>query len=288
MLMRAAVAAAISPAGRKSQERFRTYGKAINKENATAYNALEYPLKMGFKERVGGVLSKGQFSKEDLVKLPWSSRRLHPSRVASGLMAFLDDQGKNIPTELFPVSEMKSYLEAIKYQYKNTQKPLSVLDQFDLAMQMTNNNPVAASFLAHGAYRAIARSCDSRLDKSFNFPLYSSKEDALAVMDIAHATADFKKTDPHRDPLGDTYHFWAELAACMVFTFLQDEKPIATRIYRKAFYLDPQLTTLVRGKFLQHTPQFGIHMEADRQGYNIGVGMGKMMKEYCKKANKKS
>lgn len=275
MLLRAGVAAAVSPAGRKARGKFEAYGEAVNKESAIAFNPSEEILHTSFDRKITEVIQKEGLSKDAILQLPWTKRRLYSSRIAAGLIAFIDDQGKDIPTELFPVAHIHRYLQSLSREYEQTRQPLTVIDQFDLALSQTNNNPLAASLLAHSAYRSIARSLDSRIHPSLTFPIDSEKP--ITMLTIARATADFPTDATKRDPLGDTYHFWAQFAGNMAFVLLGKRQPIRKHLYKRAFYFGPQLTYVIRDKALRQPSQFGVHKIVDRQGYRLGTAMGKLI-----------
>lgn len=258
------------------RQRIISYLEQVNKESLHAYNPEESVIKDAFASRIIGAEAQSKHTMTELLTVPWSSRRIKGNRLAASLIAFSNDHGKNTVPEFFPTDEIFKYLEDVKKQASDTGKPLTLVDQYDLALQQTNSNPVAAALLAHSAYRSVARSCDTRLDPRLDFQTNSSTG-AISMMDIARSTADFAVKDAMHDPLGNTYHWWSQFTAGMVFSLLKRKTPLQIRVYNTAFRFGPELTKGIRTDMLGMPLDAGDHKHVDRQGMRVGRAMGHLI-----------
>lgn len=274
---RTLIGAAWGAATRKSMQRSpaEEYLRLLNKEPLIGDNPEEKVIKAAFTTMLLKITSQQNFSREQLLTIPWSSRRIRPSRLSASLIAFSNDHGKKTVQEFFPVDEILTYLQAVKRQAEITCKPLTIIDQYDLALQQTRNNPVAAAILAHSAFRSVARSSDTRLDSRLAFSIDSLTE-PITMMNIARSITDFTIND-RRDPLGNTYHWWSQFTANMIFSLQKREYPAQIYIYRKAFSLGPELTVGLRSRLLRMPLAAGDHKQVDRQGMRIGRVMGDLL-----------
>ncbi len=245
------------------------YRHLLCRMEVSQFNQNETTLKQMLLSQVMGSLSTEDFTLEDLLTIPWASRRIELPRVASHLIAFTNDCGREFAQEFHQVDEIITYLTSIRQQFEETGEQLTVPTEFAVALSQTNNNPIAAALLAHCSYRAIARLADTRISPRLDFPISSSTE-SISMMSIAESTADFIDTYGPADPLGNTYHFWSQFTAGMVFALEKREKPIEAGFYDILFYYAPELTTLVRRGWGHKPQQFGNHKEADLQGHRLG------------------
>ncbi|HSD98464.1 MAG TPA: hypothetical protein VLB73_02060 [Patescibacteria group bacterium] len=250
-----------------------SYLEKIRREAPSFDNPTESIIQEALAAKIIQVTSHA--SRDSLLTNPWNSRRIKPSRLAASLIAFSNDHGKKTVPEFFPVEEILVYLNSIQEQAKKTGKQLTVIDQFNLALDQTNNNPVAAALLAHSSYRAIARSCDTRLSPQLAFEVDSSTQ-PITMMSVAQSTADFSVND-QRDPLGNTYHWWSQFSAGMIFALLKKDNPIQVATYNTAFSAGPELTVLLRQKIRRRQLAAGDHKQVDRQGKRIGRAMGAIL-----------
>lgn len=259
---------------------FSTYIQEASREEPHEYNPRGEVLAAEVIDQAYKALSEKSYTKEDLLTIPWASRRglqetkIKPSRLAASIIAFSDVQGKRTVDEYFPVGEMQTFLADVQSHASENGKPLTIPEQFAVALQITDNNPVAASLLAHSAYRAVARGKETKISPDLAF----SRE---KVLDIARSTADFHTVNsPSRDPLGDTYHWWASFCAGLGFTLSKEEFPIQSRLYTTAFYHEATLTTFVRKTVLRRTNISNHHKDVDRQGLQVGITVGNFLKNY--------
>ncbi|HEX7042903.1 MAG TPA: hypothetical protein VF189_06645 [Patescibacteria group bacterium] len=256
---------------------FGAYIESVGRENPTQYNPKGEEIAANLVELTHKALLEKD-SQDSLLSIPWSTRRgfrvekVHPSRLASSLIAYADSQGKKLADEYFPTAEIKEFLNEVKNKAQENEKPLTVPEQFEVALNLTDNNPLAASILAHSAYRAIARVKDTRISPDLEFSLDE-------MMDISRSTADFYTNDsPSRDPLGDTYHWWASHTAGLGFTLSKENFPKTSRMLTWMFYNSAAITTFVRKTILHKTNLANHHKDVDRQGLQVGITLGEFLK----------
>jgi len=250
------------------------YLEKINQESEPSYNPEDKVILREFYTRVSQTIDRKGYSKRSLLTLPWSNQRIVAPRLAAALIAFSDDHGKETVPEFFPIDEMFLFLYEVKTRSLKTERQLTLIDQFNIALSQTDENPVAAAILTHGSYRAL-RNCDTRLDPRLSFEVESGTE-LITKMSIARSTADFVVSDT-RDPLGNTYHWWSQFSAGMIFALLKKRTPIQTNVFNSAFHLGPELTVGLRNKLLGMPLAAGDHKNVDRQGMRIGRAMGNLI-----------
>jgi len=212
---------------------------------------------------------------DNLLIIPWSLRRLNVTRTATHLMAFTDDNGRYYPSEFFDVEKIWIFLSEVRKRFEDHQVRLRVPEQLSISLSLADNNPIAASLLAHTAFRSIARNCDTRVDPRLRFPVYSDNQ-TISMINLTDSVADFDLPDTVNDPLGNTYHFWSQFTAGMAFTIERRTSwvPIFyTALFRKA----PELTDLVRRRLGRKLQRFGNHREADRLGMRLGQAAGNLI-----------
>lgn len=255
---------------------YATYIRELVNESPTRYNENGKEIAACLIDQIHISLSSDT-QPGDLLRVPWTLRRenqrkIKPSRVAASIIAFSDVAGKHIIDDYFPIGHIQEFLTLVENQSAQNKQPLTIPEQFSLAMQLTNNNPVAASLLAHSAYRAIARGKDTKISPELVFP-------HIRAATLARSTADFHtENSPARDPLGDTYHWWASFSAGLVFTLAREKQPIQSRLYTTAFYHEAALTTFVRKNLLHKTTIVNHHKDVDRQGLQAGITVGDFLK----------
>lgn len=250
------------------------YLEKINQEPAPSYNPEDETIMREFIKSTSLAIDEKKHSKRSLLTLPWSNKRIEPSRLAVALIAFSDDHGRETVPEFFPTDEILQFLHEVRVKSQQTGRQLTVIGQFDLALDQADNHPIAAAILTHGSYRVL-RSCDTRLDPRLSFEIDSEIE-PITRMSIARSTADFAIADT-RDPLGNTYHWWSQFTAGMTFALLKKKASIQTNVFNSAFHLGPELTLGLRNKLLRMPLSAGDHRNVDRQGMRIGRALGNVI-----------
>lgn len=264
-----------------------TYGASVrdvNRELLTEYrlavgemqfsvNPPEQEIKHGIINQVSDILRCNDFSREDLLTLPWALRRIELPRVATHLLAFTDDCCNKHPDEFFDSDGVFMFLNGVKQRAVDLGRQLNVVDQYRLALSLTDNHPIAASLLAHISLRAVARQADTGFSEDLQFPVKDLGDGGISMVGVATNVADFAGYDVVVDPLGNSYHFWAQFNAGFIFTIEKESKPLGSALYKMLFYYAPEITTLIRRNIGGKVQQFGEHAFVDRQGHRVGCSV---------------
>ncbi len=203
--------------------------------------------------------------------LPWApSQVLYLGRSLHALCSFCDDYDDEIMVEYFPVNESLQFLEIV-LQKGSPVEPLKIDEQWSIALQISEGNPIAASIICHSALRAVARNMDKRVGPSFDFPMDFRIRAAKAIACFPSGLS------KHRDPLGDSYHYWSTVLAGMILILNRKRPLIARAAYRAMFYYSANLMYLVRQSLFGHQLLFGTHGKVDRLGLTHGLKLGRWM-----------
>src|SRR5579872_4248768 len=110
--MRILTSAAWGAATKKAifQSPIETYLAKIQKESPVHSNPEEATIATAMTQRVTQAIEKNHYSRDDLLTVPWSARRIKPARLAASLIAFSNDQGQKPIPEFLPVDEIFLYL----------------------------------------------------------------------------------------------------------------------------------------------------------------------------------
>ncbi|MCA9609197.1 MAG: hypothetical protein KC619_26530 [Myxococcales bacterium] len=184
---------------------------------------------------------------------------LGPAPVATDLVtalaSFVDDYSVPPPRELFEVPLALRLLEALV-----DQRGLTVDQQLALALDL-RGELFPAVLALHTATRVLARGRDSRLHPGFALGLDERLERGRAI-------APFDPSDARGgDPLGDTYHFWANVAAGL---YSAHEGRLRGPAVAALFLAGPALMTGVRERLFDNYLFFGSHARVDRLGLATG------------------
>lgn len=201
-------------------------------------------------------------------ELPWGPRGpLRIRRSVPALLSFVDDHGGPFPRELFPPAEMRRTAAAIQARHDADSEPLTVDVQLGEALALTRGRLLAATVLLHAVTRQLARGRDGRACPG----LYPTLEDRLQA---GTAIAPFApEISLGSDPLGDTYHYWAMVAAGVHHVLARRDGWIAPGLMLGLFYLGPKLMRLVRQELFGRTLFFGDHLHVDRLGLWHGLSL---------------
>lgn len=206
----------------------------------------------------------------DPLKFTWAPEvSITLDRMLSAFCSFSDTHRGTIAQEYFPVELSLQFLEAVYENAKHQGKALNAADQYVLALRFANGNPLAAAILAHSAFRMAGRDRDTRVHSEFSMDL-----DSRIV--IANSVALFgAQENTVTDPVGDTYHFWAQYSAGMVSYFKGRDNPLQSGLFYLVFKNGSNLMQLVHEKILGKPVIFGFHKEVDRLGIRVGLKMAK-------------
>jgi hypothetical protein len=184
----------------------------------------------------------------------------------AALSSFTDDYALEPPRGLFAVDIAVSILARIRDEHC-----LCLPEQLDIALGCADGRPFEALLGLHTATRVLARGRDTRLHPSFQMSLDERLRRGEAI-------APFHPDDAlGGDPLGDTYHFWANVvggvyAACPT-------NPRASRaLVGGMLYAGPWLMHSVRETLFGSTLFCGTHARIDRLGLGLGRRFGRRVR----------
>lgn len=272
----------LHPDATHSKDYIEKYKPTVDSTREDLFNPDWATIKKGIASRTVTAIEEYGFNSLKWNNLPWDNPYgIRMDRLAGTIVSFSDDHQIPLATEFFPVDNMLEFLHQVKERYNTSGEKQNVIDQFDIAMTLSDNHPIGAAVIAHGAYRSVARVMEKRVDDRLSFPVISEK-DEIALVSFAESTAHFE--DPtYTDPLGDTYHWWGQLLAGTVFELSSSDSPIRAEAYRRAFYYGPPLMTIAREKIKGRKMVGGDHREIDRQALSLGKQIGELISSYQNK-----
>jgi len=261
-----ALAHAFYGATRNSRTYLADYKERLDRElspNPEGLNPAELILLPRFQE-ILSTTDPGTI--ESKLTLPWAyGVTVTMGGALCALCSFADAHKGTIPAEYFPVELSFKFIDLVQRASKDRGKPLDLADQYILALEQVDYNPLAAAILAHSAFRLAGRNRDTRVHPDFNLDLDRR-------VSIANSVAHFYM-DPlsRKDPLGDTYHYWAQYSAGMIAHFKRKDTPVKSKFFYLFFYNGANIIHLVHEKMLGNAILFGLHKKVDRLGLRMGV-----------------
>lgn len=191
--------------------------------------------------------------------LPWHGMRAPSSRrLYAGLVSFVDDYHGPYPHELFPVEKARELRLALRGERR------TIDAQFAIALDHAEGLAFAAAILLHAVSRQIARDRDARALGSLAWE--ERLRDAECIAPFAPEVAG------KGDAPGDTYHYWANVAAGY---HAEHRGRVIPRAIRAAFYAGPIAMTLIRGKLFRSPLFAGAHTLCDRMGLRHGRALAR-------------
>jgi hypothetical protein len=194
------------------------------------------------------------------------SRPFSPSaaRLVCALVSFADDYDAEPPLDLFAIEQATAVLDRIARARWAT-----IPAQLELALEITRGELANAVLALHTATRVLARGRDSRLHQRFALSL----EERMCA---GRAIAPFHASDARGgDPLGDTYHYWANVAAGL---YGGEDREARRMLVAALMYAGPLLMSAVRGRLFGNVLFYGNHARIDRMGLAHGFCIGRMMR----------
>lgn len=221
--------------------------------------------------------AESKFSSQEWDRIAWEpTMRISVDRWVRTVMSFNDDHHNEIDQEFFPVDLILHFLNDVKEQSQRSGRRLDLVDQYNIALKLTGNNLISAALLAHAAYRSAGRVLDTRVSGKLCFPVESS-EGSISMMNIAKSTAHFNIGDAIcADPLGDTYHFWAQFGTGLILELYGDRpiRAIQAKVVKAIFRIGPDLMSFGRETISGHKMIAGNHKQVDLYGLQLGSEMG--------------
>ncbi len=189
-------------------------------------------------------------------------------RALVSIASFADDHNGSIPIEFFPPIELhQSFTDKIEQDYCQQGKRLNLVDQFSIALELTNQSPISASILCHSAIRRLARDADKSKYGS------TGLEDRVKFAEkIAYFEANM---EPTIDSLGDTYHFWAKFIAGYLSHELRYQHPVSNHVYNLIYHYSPDMMKFIRNYIFGHKLEFNTKKKIDHMGFRVGLEISK-------------
>lgn len=185
--------------------------------------------------------------------------------MVSVLVSFVDDHNQPIPEECFPRVETLRLLDLIQNAFSPEHEPLDAPGQFALALTVCAD-PWTALLACHFATRQLARGRDTRvLGRTWALDVKKRYAAGRAIAPFA------PELSGGGDPLGDTYHYWANVLAALGSQSLGGDR--AQRLVPGLFYLGPNLMLWIRQRTFKSQLFFGTHARIDRLGLEHGLAL---------------
>ncbi|QQS39359.1 hypothetical protein IPM62_01980 [Candidatus Woesebacteria bacterium] len=152
---------------------------------------------------------RARLAKFDLTKphywqnVPWSHGNIHPRNLLASFAAFSDDPGTYVDEKYFPSDIAQCLVQNICDNADRMGRPLTLNEQFVLALEKIGPYPTACAIALHAGIRGIGRNMDSRM---------GIKSGPDKMQKLALSLADVTDTG---DQIGDTYHVWGVVASVL-------------------------------------------------------------------------
>lgn len=188
---------------------------------------------------------------------------------------FIDQHNSSLPkTTLPPAHDIETFINSVLQE----SKPVTIDRQFDILLDITNNNVIGAANVGMLATRYMARFADQRAypnliigDKKFT--IKTDDKDITEIMRLWNTKiARFKLYDnsDKNDAIGDIYYFWTHLfAACVLST-----DGFEAKAFQKVFERGTDLMIFVKDYIAR--ARNGVvtsHFESSLLGRTIGLSL---------------
>lgn len=181
------------------------------------------------------------------------------TRAIAVLVSFSDDHALPLPREMLPRDATLRWIERVA---GHRGPPLAPHDQLALAI---DDDAWTALLICHLGTRQLARGRDTR---ALGDHAPTRRAERLAM---GRAIAAFpEETAGRGDPLGDTYHYWANVIAGVLAPSRGAGAAIAIE---QLFRAGPTLMSLVREGVFGSTLFYGNHANVDALGLDHGLAL---------------
>lgn len=182
-----------------------------------------------------------------------------PDLIAS-LISFVDDHVSPVPADFFPKQETLEFMNRVAEASARGDR-LDAPRQLALALDIANDMWTAL-LVCHLGTRQLARGRDTRaLGAAARFSVQQRCERGRAIAPFPD------ELSQGGDPLGDTYHYWANVIAGVASATLGASRG---RALHALFYQGPRLMLWIRERTFGSPLFFGNHMQIDRLGLAHG------------------
>jgi hypothetical protein len=200
-------------------------------------------------------------------QLPWHPLEASWPRLIAAITSFTDDYSGPFPVEFFPRARTAALLSRLEARSRCLCRPLTVIEQFELSLDLCSNSAFGAVAVLHAASRLLARGRDNRALPDLALPLRERLERSGLVAAFP------PQVSRGGDPLGDTYHYWAMLLGglwCGAVSRSHVTRAAATALFLRN---GADLMWLVRDRLFGSTLFFGRHKHVDRLGLEHGMAL---------------
>lgn len=193
---------------------------------------------------------------------PYWDKKLtyNPWHVFSGSIQFFDDHRETLPHSVLPPEkDVAKYMQSVL----NSHGPLRLSEQFNVLLDIADNNIVGAANVGFIGSRIGARFADSRA-----YPgIYFGEEEARLWNQRVTQIEVFGENIKY-DASGDTYYFWTHMFAAMSFASINTpESKLLSGSFRHG-------TNVMRAaRNMAGVPITTPHREASMLGRNIGLAL---------------
>ena len=184
--------------------------------------------------------------------------------IFSTLICFIDDHSEDYPSFCFDKSAIINLIEWIK----KSKNPLSVPEIIKSEILNSTIFTIDKLLIVHATLRLLARGRDFRAFSNFTLSLEER-------IQISKNIAPFEiNVSNGGDPLGDSYHYVANLIIGITF----NNKSIFNKIPIVLFMLGPYLMKIIREYIFGNILFFGNHCKIDHMGLNHGIKISEFIK----------
>jgi hypothetical protein len=177
--------------------------------------------------------------------------------VVGSLVSFLDDHSASFPRACFPAEDAEALFDALTREPPHTTTPERLLT---LALRRTDDG-LRALLACHLATRHLARGRDTRAFHGLRLSLEERCDVGLAIAPFPPTLA------CGGDPLGDTYHYFANVIAGV----LAVHDVVLGSTIARLFHAGPDLMHWIRERTFGRPLFFGNHAAVDRCGLAHGM-----------------
>lgn len=222
---------------------------------------------------MGTIERRGLAKKKIDYKSPYWIPEARYSRLEmfGALIQFTDFHDQRLPqTVLPPASDVTSYINKVM----SSNHPLTIPEQFEALLGITDNNAVGAANLGFIASRSMARGYDQR-----PYPEIVVTPENLVEWNKHIAKFEAYDGMMETDGPGDTYYFWTHFFAVAADKALG--KGASSAIFQKVFEHGNSVNQFVR-RNIAGTPTQSPHQEAAFLGRHMGLAVAEtIMPQYA-------
>jgi len=200
----------------------------------------------------------------DLI-VPWSrSNTFQPSVTMTSIVQFHDELSKPLPGYLFPIKQIEEYSNRILNSATNP----TLNQQYEIALKIAENNPIAATYLLAIASRVNCRGLDHNKDDSFrNADQILEWYKKINIFDFLAENDTQKK---RIDWAGNLYYFWTHVFGKLYLSHLHDTGfPFAKQLDELVLGQGTRYMKIARN-LLAGQPQMSNYEKASAYGRNTG------------------